>query len=188
MALTTLQLSALKAAILADGTLSAYPNTIDGNLDMASQKLNVTASPSFKVWSTRVPVSDIFDAITWSNYTPADAADASVTFSNRLMVINVKQMNLQNMVIGRDFVNASKSNIRAGLRDAVIQLPSGASGAAVSAGGASGVTVLTACLRDALLIEKILTAGSQTTGTVAADVMGFEGQISGADVAAARNS
>lgn len=188
MPLTTQQLATLKAAIIADGTLNAYPNTTDGNLDMASEQLNKLASPDFLIWNSRTPVQAVFDSIDWSKYTPTDAVDSTVLYSNRLLMIQTKQMNLQNILVGRDTVDATKLNLRAGLRDSVIQIPAGASGANVAAGGASGSTTLAACSRKALLIEKILTTGAASTGTTTFDLPGYEGQISGADVAAARNS
>jgi hypothetical protein len=58
----------------------------------------------------------------------------------------------------------------------------------VNPGGVSGTNVLSACTRDARLIEKILTTGPATTGAVTADVMGYEGAISAYDVMDARNS
>lgn len=185
--MTPAQLQTLKTAILADNTLNAFPNNTDGAAGIAAL-LNTLAVPDFMVWRTEVPVANIFDAITWVNYTAADPPEATGIYTARAMAIQTKQMNLQNMLTGRATLDASKVNVRAGLRDAVVALPAGASGAAVSAGGASGATVLNACTRKALRIEKILTAGPQTTGTVAADVMGWEGQVSYQDVDQARNS
>ena len=95
-------------------------------------------------------------------------------------------MNLQLMLQGRESVDASKANVRAGLRDAVVAVPAGPGGAAVAPGGGNGVTVLTACVRDAKRIEDILSTGSATTGTVTAKIMGYEGDISFQDVADAR--
>ena len=48
MALTTAQLQALKAAIVADATLNAFPNNGDGAFAIAAI-LNVTATPSYWV-------------------------------------------------------------------------------------------------------------------------------------------
>ena len=185
--MTPAQLTTLKAAIVANATWNAFPFNTDGAFAIA-KLLNVTASPVQNMWRTNVPVADVFDAIDWTKYTPADVADTTAIFLNRCAVINVKQMNLQNMLIGRDRIDASKLNIRAGLRDAVIALPAGAAGAAVSAGGAGGVTVLTACVRLATEVEKILRGADATTGTVTAALPIFEGIVSYNDVEAARNS
>jgi hypothetical protein len=187
MALSTAQKQALKADIAADPTLGQLAHTSDSAFAIAAL-YNLPASPDFFVWQTAAPTRDIFDAITWANYTPADAADNTVTFSNRLLVIQTKQMNLQNMLVGRDSVDASKANVRLGLRDAVINLPAGASGANVSAGGASGATVMNALTRKATRLEKLLVTSSPSTGGVTAGVMGYEGAISSDDVINAWNS
>lgn len=188
--MTPSQLAAIKADILASPDLNAQPNNSDGAYEIA-RLYNLPASPTFNVWRTDAPVDAILDAINWSLYTPQDAADNTATYTNRLLAIQTKQMNLQNMLIGRSSINAAKVNIRAGLRDAVIAVPAGASGAAVSPGGASGATVLAACIRNATRIEKLLATasqGSDTTGTTTARVMGFEGQVSYQDIEAARAS
>jgi len=76
--------------------------------------------------------------------------------------------------------------LRAGLRDAVIQVPSGIGGAATSPGGAGGATVMGVCVRDATLGEKILAGAQETTGGVSAAVLGYEGALSSDDVQQAR--
>ena len=191
MALTTQQLQIIKADIAASPDMNTLPANSDGSFEIA--RLYNLASTT-DVWRTDAPTKAIFDAINWSAYTPTDVpsvgdtAAQAVLFTNRLLSIQTKQMNLQNMLIGRETIDASKANIRAGLRDAVIALPSGTNGAAVSAGGASGVTVLTACVRKATRIEKLLSTGPTTIGTVSANVMGFEGNVSYQDIEAARAS
>ena len=187
MALTQQQLTVLKTAINADPALASQPMTSDGAFSIAVA-LNQLASPEIKVWRTEVPVQSISDAINWSQYTPVDSPDGTATYTNRILSVQTKQMNLQLMLQGRDTVDASKANVRAGLRDAVIQVPAGAGGVSVAPGGASGVNVLTACIRDAKRIEVILATGDATTGTVTAKVMAYEGDVSYQDVEAARNS
>jgi hypothetical protein len=126
-----------------------------------------------------------------SKYTPNDSPDNTATYTNRTLNIQTKQMNLQMMTQGRISLNCAKVNIRSGLRDAVISVPSGAGGANNAPGGASGVTVLNNCTRAATRVEKLLATasqGSDTTGTVTARVMGFEGSVSDRDIAAARIS
>lgn len=195
MALTNTQLNALKTAINGSPTWAAFPETTDGYAALA-QALNAPANPAFTVWRTDAPVSAILDAINFALYTPNDAvggADTDPVLSRKigwLLTAQTKQMNLQLMLQGRDRFNAAPPNARGGLRDAVIQLPTGSGGANTAPGGASGVTVLTACTRNATEAEKILATNSQasdTTGTVTARVMGFEGLLSGQDVEAARN-
>ena len=191
MALTLAQKQTLKAAINNNPTWAAYPQNGDGYADLAVV-LNQPASPAFTVWRTDAPVANIIDAVTWANYTPNDAVGGSDTdplLSRKigwLLTAQTKQMNLQLMLQGRDTLNASKATLRAGLRDAVILVPTGAGGANTSPGGGSGVNVLTACTRSATEGEKILAGALEQTGTVSANVLGFEGNLSGADVHAAR--
>ena len=181
------QIIAINADILANPDLNIWPKGSDGDFEIALL-YNMDASPVFQVWKTNASVQDIFNAIDWTKYTPTDAPESTGIYTARAMAINVKQMNLQNMLIGRDTVNSSFTNIRAGLRDAVIQLPSGTGGAMVAAGGASGATVLTACLRNATRLEKLLSIGSATTGTITANLLGYEGQVSYFDLDIVRNS
>ena len=195
MALTTAQKQALKAAIIENPTWAAFPMNSDGYFELAAV-LNQPANPAFPVWRTDAQVSSIMDSITWANYTPNDVVGGSDTdplLSRKigwLLTVQTKQINLQLMLQGRDRLNCSPPNVRAGLRDAVIQVPTGAGGALTSPGGASGATVLNVCTRSATEGEKVLAAasqGSDTTGGVTARVLGFEGNLTGADVQAARN-
>jgi len=187
MPLTLAQLQAIKADIAANPDLAAFPEGSDGAFDMAVA-YNLPPAVPMSVWQTAVPVEAIFGAINWSAYTPVDTADGTVLFQNRLLVIQTKQMNLQNMLTGRTKIDASKDNIRAGLRDAVIAIPAGAGGASVSPGGASGVNVLNVCVRPATRAEKLLNTGSLTTGTVTAFGLGFEGKFTQQIIEEARAS
>lgn len=186
MALTTTQLQTLKADIAAqqDPTFIGYRNA--GSTGDMANWYNLNSATN--VWSTRVAVSSVLDSITWANFTPTDAADNTATYTNRILAVQTKQMNLQNMLVGREFIDASKANIRVGLRDAVIALPTGTAGAATSAGGASGVSVLNACTRLATNGEKVFAVTTATTGTVTANVLDFQGFITNNDVIAALNS
>ena len=185
--MTPAQLQLIKTEIQNDATLNSAPNNSDG-ADFIARELNKIAVPDFLVWRTEAPVGAVYDAISWDKFTPTDAADSTVTYSNRLLAVQTKQMNLQNMLVGRETIDASKTNVRLGLRDAVIALPTGVGGAAVTAGGASGVNVLNALTRKATRVEKVLATGSATSGTVTANLMGFEGAIQYPDVEAARAS
>lgn len=196
MTLSASQLAALKADIIAASDqacvdLEADPTNADKAFAV-KDLYNLLASPDSFVWQTTAPVRDVFDAITWANYTPQDAVpasgDAIHVFNARMLVIQTKQMNLQNMLVGRVTLDASKANIRAGLRDAVINLPAGTNGASVTAGGASGATVMNALTRKATRVEKLLITSSPSTGGVTAGVMGFEGLLTPDDVLAAMAS
>lgn len=191
MALTPSQLQTLKTAINNNPTWAAYPQTGDGYFNLA-QVLNVTAAPAFKVWRTEAPTTLLIDSINLANYTPNDAiadsdsGDLLQRKNGRLLTAQTKQMNLQLMLQGRDALNCSTATVRSNLRDAVILLPTGSGGANTSPGGASGVNTLTACTRNGTEAEKILAGAQETTGTVTANVLGFEGKLTGQDVEAAR--
>lgn len=188
MALTLAQQATLKTAIEADPAFASIPHTSDGAFDIAAA-LNQTDASNTNVWWTACPVENIFNGITWTNYTPADAVPTdtelkALTWIGRSQVANIRQMNLQNMTMGRTTINMANSLTRAGIRDAVIQLPTGVNGAMTTSGGTSGSTVLTAGLRPAKATraEKALSAGPSTTGTVTADVLTFEGELKYNDV------
>lgn len=192
--MTPSQLAKLKAAINANPEWAAFPNNTDGHIDLAAE-LNKPSSPAVKVWRTDAPVSAILDSITWANYTPndvvtdSDLGDILSRKTARLLTIQTKQINLDIMLGGRNTFNAAPVNARAGLRDAVVAVPSGAGGANTSPGGASGANVLNACTRDANKVEVALAFASQasdTTGSVTARVMDFEGSVSPQQVQAAR--
>lgn len=189
--LTTAQLQTLNAAIKANPTWSAYPKNSDGHFALAGV-LNAPAAPAFKVWRTDAKTTLLIDSINLANYTPNDAiadsdsGDLLQRKNGRLLTAQTKQMNLQLMLQGRETLNCSTATVRANLRDAVILLPTGAGGANTSPGGASGATTLTACTRNATEAEKILAGATETTGTVTAAVLGFEGALSAQDVEAAR--
>lgn len=187
MPLTTAQLQTLKSAINAAPDLSALPNTSDGAFEIA-RLLNLPASPTINAWRTDAPVQAIVDQVDWSRYTPSDAIDNTATQTNRLLSIQTKQMNLQLMLQGRQTVDASRANIRAGIRDAVTSVPSGSSGALVNPGGPNATAVLNTMLRPATRAEVILASGDATTGVVQAKVLTFEGQLSYQDIEAARGA
>lgn len=192
MTLTTAQYATLRAAIQADPVLNAIPIGGDGDIDIANA-FNALAAPDFMVWRTDVPVRDIMDTFNFSAFTPADSMpegnvdQASIQrYAARLLAIQTKQMNLQLMLQGREIVDASLSNFRAGLRDALVGVPAGVNGASVAVAGSSGVNALTVCTRKATRFEKLFAGSNTTTGSVTAAVMTLVGQLSAADVNAAR--
>lgn len=187
MPLTTAQLQAVKADITANPDLNTVPAGLDGSYEIA-RLYNLPPAVAMSVWRTDTPVQAIFNAITWANYTPNDAADGTQIYQNRCYLLSIKQMNLQTMLANSP-INTANPLTRGGVRDAVVSLPAGTAGAMISAGGASGVTVLNACLRNANRIEKLLATASQasdTTGTVTARVMGFEGRLNHNDIEEAK--
>jgi hypothetical protein len=183
--LTPSQKALLKAAVNADNTLNIFPNDADGDFAIA-QLLKVSSGVFF--WDTHAKTSVILDAIDGTKYTPADTPDATTIFLNRCAVINIKQMNLQTVLVGRDTVDASKSNVRSTLRDAVMNLPAGALGANINAAGAGGVNVMNALMRIGTKAELIFSPGTAVTATFTANLFDREGDLSGQDVRDARDS
>lgn len=178
MALTQTQRTTVLAAVNADAIALAMKQAGDAY----SLRLWLNADSAVNVWRTDAPVSAILDSITWANYTPNDAPDATTLWLNRALAAQIKQMNLQIMLQGRATVDASKATLRAGLRDAVIALPTGTAGASTTAGGVSGATTLGACVRPARRVEAFLSTQSATTGSTTANLLAFEGQADDADV------
>lgn len=208
MPLTPAQKTALKADIaantntipvgqpwtnsFANAQINAIPNDSGGNATIAGWYSQV-ASPDFNVLRSNVPTDDIYDAITWANYTPQDVPDNTVTYQNRAMLCQTKQINLQLLLQGRTTFNAGKLTQRSGLNDATTNLPSGASGASRSGGWTAILPILR---RLALRIEKLFAVQTSGVGVVNAGDLGattnpalliYEGTISGDDVEQARN-
>jgi hypothetical protein len=157
--LTSSQQGTLKAAILADSQLNAFPNTTDGNFDLAVF-LGGLASPAFRVWRTNVPTKDVKNAIVWTEYIARSQGERDAFV----------------LMISNGIINGADVNIRQGIQD-IFSGPS----------GATTRTNLTAISkRDATRIEKILATGTGSDASPA--TMTYEGSISGTDVAAARNS
>ncbi len=194
--MTPQQLQTLKSAILAETDAEFVGYRTAGSTGLMAEWFNALASPTHSVWRTEVPVANLLDAINWALYTPSSAlddatlADALITGRRtaQLLAIQTKQMNLQSMLQGRDWLDCSKATIRAGLRDAVTAVPAGVGGANVNPGGANGTTLLNACTRQATRGEKVFATASATTGAVTAFLLTFEGRISDSDVVQALNT
>lgn len=185
MALTTPQLTTLKAYIDSVPALAAYPMTDDGHFDLARAMLGFPTT-KFWVWSTNVDVQDVKDAVVWANLTPTDAPDGTTTWTNRALQCQGKQFSLQLVLPVTGTLNAAKINVRGGLQDALQGVRSGAGGAVQDAGW---VPVRNTLAREANHAEKALadtTVGNGSTRTLSATMV-FEGGLSPADVAAARN-
>lgn len=135
--------------------------------------LNAPVIPDFWLWKTSCPVDDIFDSITWANFTPTDAPDLTAAWTNRSLACQGKQFNIQTILSGRQTINATKSNIRTGLQDALTNVPSGTGGALFSGGWANVRNVLK---RTASLIESIYATGAGTSANPSIPVV--EGVIS----------
>lgn len=195
MNLNTQQLGTLKAAIDSTPAWAAFSNTTDGNIDLAAV-INAVAVPAFPVWVTNFGIPTLLDNVDQSKYTPNDAISqantdiASLTRMHvRAIYCQTKLMVLQNYVIGRTQVNMAPPKARASLLDALTNIPAGANGAAVDAANNAGAAVFSKATRSATEGERVLCKAANandTTATVTARVMTFEGSITPADVAQAR--
>lgn len=154
--------------------------------------LNVVES-AFFVYRTGIPVAEVFDAVVWANFTPSDAVPTDTAlnlaiYQARQLACQTKQMNLQTILTAsQGAVNGSKALTRAGLQDALTNLPSGTAGAFRSAGW---VTIRDSVLaRAATRAEKLYANKANGNGSTAqaAALLVFEGFVSAEDVQAARN-
>lgn len=199
MKLTTAQKITLKNDILAKQA-SAQPlfGVTDENIIAAYYN----AASSSSAWRSDTPITDIQDAITWTNFTPNDSVPVvdnstqttslasianGIQFLNRILVVQTKQINMTNTVTGRTVLDTTKANIRADLQDMVVKLPTGASGALLSAGGANGATILAACTRLMNRVEALFGTVDATTGTTTAKLLVVEGSVTAQDISDAIN-
>ena len=163
--LTPAQLATLKAAILADAVLNAYPNTTDGAYDMANTPgmgLQAPAAPVFTVWKSNVGITDI-----GNNFVATELAGLSSLNATRLQTIALYSPN---------GINPAMADRRAFFDD----IYSGAGGTGTRA------KLLILWKRLANKLEKIFATGTGSDASPA--TMTIEGVISYQDVLAARNS
>lgn len=186
MALSPQQLATLNTNIKANvNTINGVaikdlPQNDDTAFDIARWYNGLTAA--FQVYRNNIPVQEIYNNINWANLTPTDVPDTTQQWLNRAMQCQGKQFNLQIILQGQNQIDATKANLRAGLQDALTNVPSGASGATVSAGWVP--------VRDSLYTlgtngEQLFATGTGTTGSPATRVV--YGNISAQDVNSARN-
>lgn len=167
--LTASQLTALKADIVADATLNAFPNNDDGNFAIAAA-YNINASPDFWVWRTRVTKSELV----------TNVGPEGTTFNwtgNGFITRSVGEQTAWSEIFnGEDAVNASLANVRQAFSD----IFSGTGNAA-----ANRTHLLAVSRRKASRAEKLFATGTGSTGSPA--VLNFEGTITHQDVNTARN-
>ncbi|MDD4889707.1 MAG: hypothetical protein PHU85_07225 [Phycisphaerae bacterium] len=159
--LTAEQQAILKADILGDQVLNAYPNTPDGAYAIAAL-YSVLADPGFIVWKTAVNPDEIMrNGMDWT----------------RVDNLTVGKARIWEWMIRLGTFDASKTNIRAGIDAAWV---------GTSADLAVRAVVYTHCKRAATRAEKLFSSGTGTTEAPA--TMGREGALSYQEVYAARNS
>lgn len=162
--MTPAQLAILKAAIVADATLNAFPANSDGAFGIAAA-LNLPAVPDFWVWRTNVTRVEIYNAISpdattwdWAIYKAQSVAD----------------QNAWTQMFMGDEANFSQPNLRAGI------------GKIFGVANVQTLHALAMGRRKATRIEKVLAVG--TGSAVVPAVMGFEGVLQYQDVEQARAS
>jgi len=177
--MTPEQYSALKALAAADPVAQAYV-TDQGADDVALADWLNTQTTKY-IWCTYTRADDVFDAITWANLTPIDAADGTAGYTNRALLCQAKQINLQIMLQGKDRIATGKASIRAGLSDALLNVPSAAGGETQSAGWAA---VKAAISRIGTRAEMALAKGAGTQA--APSTAGWEGNLTPAEASTVR--
>jgi hypothetical protein len=161
MALSTEQLATLKAAILADPTLAAFPAGSDGAYAIALA-LNQPATPDYIVWRTSVPVDDIMrNGMDWA----------------RVDNLSVGKARIWEWMSRLGSFNPSKANIRAGIDAAWV---------GTAADLAVRATIYTHCKRNATKAEKLFATGAGTDA--APSTMAVEGNLTWQVVEEARVS
>jgi len=164
MALTPIQLVALKADIAADPVLSQLPNNFDSAYQIM-EVLNAAADPAFYVWRTNLPQYEIV-----SNTSPEATVWSWTAYIGR----SVGERDAwREMFADTGAINPSLLNVRQGLSD----IFSG------TAGAAQRTHLLAIGKRTSLRIEKILATGTGSQAVPA--TMGYEGAISVYDVKSA---
>ena len=136
MSLTPAQNTALKNYINGDPTLSAFPNTYEGNTNMCNQQLNLDAVPKFTVWKTDLTLTqtgEVFNGSEW----------ASLTTANVSRLQSVADFFQQGYSAADDDVRTIFNDI-------------------FSVGGVTKAALLVLWKRAALLGEKILAVGTGT--------------------------
>jgi hypothetical protein len=179
--MTDSELLALKAALLADTDQAVIDAVTGGNHTEIARLYNLPSSTI--VWRTSVPVPEVFDAIVWANMTPAAVPDGTALWTNRNLQCQSKQLALQTILMGREQINATKANIRAGLQDALTAIPSKSDGSNQAAGWLAVVPILK---RAATKAEAVYATGTGTDANPA--LLVWEGQININDVGMAMNS
>lgn len=137
----------------------SVPNNDDGNFEIAAA-YNLAATPAWIVWKTALETKTIFDALEWTAFIARSAGERDAF-----------QLMMRNGVI-----NPSQANVRQGISD-IFSGPGGATQRA---------SLLALAKRSATRAEKLFSTGTGTDLSPA--TLTFEGNLSFADISAARNS
>jgi hypothetical protein len=161
MSLTPAQQATLKADILADGTLNAFPDNPDGNIEIAAA-YNIIAVPDFTVWRSNVGITETGKAFNGAEW-------AGLTGTNHSRLQTVSQWLPEGY-------NAGLADIRAMFDD----IWSGAGGQVTRA------SLLALWKRLATRAEKLYATGTGSNAVPA--LLVFEGALTYTDVHLARVS
>jgi hypothetical protein len=158
--LSQAQLAVLKAAILADPVLAAFPNGGDGNFAIA-QAMNLEAVPAVVVWKDKVTDQEVMqNGFDWT----------------RVDNLSVGKARIWDWMFRFGYIDASKSNIRAGID-------------ACWAGTAQDLAVRAAvyvhCKRNASRVEALFDVGTGTT--LDPSTLPVSGVVTPSEIETARN-
>lgn len=163
MALTSAQLTALKANIAAETAAYLVEQRDAGSDSGIAVWYNTTATPDFFVWKTRVSSGDAFNAIIGAG-------------TGGFIARSQGERDYVMALLSQGFIDPSLTNIRQALADAF------------SGAGASAVTtrdnLIALSKRTATNVEKLFAVGTGSEAVPA--VMGYQGAISPQDVSEAR--
>lgn len=181
MSLSTAQLTALKASILASQDPLVQEANTGGNHTELARLYNLNST--FVIWRKDASKSRIFGSITWKNFTPTDTPDGTTLWTNRSHACQGKQFTLQTLLISPgETLDMAATKIRDGVKDSLQKLPAGVNGAELDAGWAATKDV---SIRFATEAEKIFATG---TGSEAIPgLLTFEGFVTIADIGEAMN-
>ena len=163
MELTPAQKAALKAAILASQDAAIVAAATNRNDSELMRLLNLDSA--FMVWRSTTSGDAVMDAILWERFTPADTPDGSIIQTNRLLLCQAKQINLQILLQGRQSIATGLLNTRKTLTDALLNVPSGAGGVTQDAGWLGAGRVKVTINRPATVAERVFATGTGTAGT-----------------------
>lgn len=151
MALTTAQLTTLKADIAADQALSSLPNNSDGNFAIAAV-YNIVASPDFWVWRTSVSKAELTNTSGPEGTTFTWVGNGFITRSAG------EQAAWREIFNGSNNVNPSLANVRQAFSD----IFSGAGNAA-----ANRTHLLAVARKKATRAQKLFASGTGSTASPA---------------------
>jgi hypothetical protein len=166
--LSTAQKTTLKTYI--DANLAAIPNTESGAFQVAAA-LNVTASPDFWVWRSRVSKAE------YTTSTSVDGTTFNWTGTGYITRSVGERDAFRDLFDDNGYADPSLANVRQAFAD----IFSGATAPAP----ANRTHLTTISRRKATLAEKLLAGGTGSTASPA--TMGAQGELTWADVMNIRN-